>query len=626
MGIHFFTFSKTDKKWSTNKFSFAIYLFAWQNSTRKFNIGKLNRSSNLEPIEKRRALTSRASYVHIGINSHRNSHHVDAIDFFTEIVASNVIDDDVGDYEGENEKFHRISWQQRHQKQKFDGQQFVRTNVNVCANVFIINTVINQTNPVDAYRSDLVLEKRAVASSKTVKTATSAVASTSIADKNEIIEWHVHIEYRTSLGTLTSTATATLNFLSPLRLVLSMLLTVCRKSQFNRPNKFDKSECSTLTNDKIIRMKIIEIIDASTYDDGEHLPIEIKSPNFHRIETSFFTSIYGYDACHWFNRIDKLIEIEKKCDKILKRFDAVIVQLINKIEIVLHSLRSFNNVICNNNSIDLTNASLHDCKLTQNQFNMNWRNCRCKHHQQRYRHSRHRQRRRVFPLCSLTNRISNESNDANTIQSNSSVPAMKSINCNRRTKQKCIACNRCEIAISVIDNVSLSTNRNLLLTNSSAADVQQTSSPFLCESHVLNAHERQLPLSASIKYDTSKQMNTTNATKIIDEEAVILHQPNHVQRQRKQCNDVATPTKRNSNRNFGLTATYLKSHLFLLLIAFVTCGPFISAAEAMHTMKYSTNVVKTKYGQLRGIVVRSNPTVEAYLGVPYATPPVGSLR
>lgn len=44
------------------------------------------------------------------------------------------------------------------------------------------------------------------------------------------------------------------------------------------------------------------------------------------------------------------------------------------------------------------------------------------------------------------------------------------------------------------------------------------------------------------------------------------------------------------------------------------------------SFKYSTNVVKTKYGTLRGIVLRSHPVVEAYLGVPYATPPVGSLR
>jgi Carboxylesterase type B len=43
--------------------------------------------------------------------------------------------------------------------------------------------------------------------------------------------------------------------------------------------------------------------------------------------------------------------------------------------------------------------------------------------------------------------------------------------------------------------------------------------------------------------------------------------------------------------------------------------------------KYSTRVVKTKYGPLRGVILQHNhPPVEAFLGVPYATPPVGSLR
>ncbi|KAI5641557.1 carboxylesterase family domain-containing protein [Phthorimaea operculella] len=35
---------------------------------------------------------------------------------------------------------------------------------------------------------------------------------------------------------------------------------------------------------------------------------------------------------------------------------------------------------------------------------------------------------------------------------------------------------------------------------------------------------------------------------------------------------------------------------------------------------------KKGYGPLRGIVVHAHPQVEAYLGVPYATPPLGSLR
>lgn len=42
--------------------------------------------------------------------------------------------------------------------------------------------------------------------------------------------------------------------------------------------------------------------------------------------------------------------------------------------------------------------------------------------------------------------------------------------------------------------------------------------------------------------------------------------------------------------------------------------------------KYSTRVVRTKYGPLRGVMMHIHPPVEAFLGVPYATPPVGSLR
>lgn len=43
--------------------------------------------------------------------------------------------------------------------------------------------------------------------------------------------------------------------------------------------------------------------------------------------------------------------------------------------------------------------------------------------------------------------------------------------------------------------------------------------------------------------------------------------------------------------------------------------------------KYSTRLVRTKYGPLRGLAAGHPwPQVEAYLGVPYATPPTGSLR
>lgn len=80
---------------------------------------------------------------------------------------------------------------------------------------------------------------------------------------------------------------------------------------------------------------------------------------------------------------------------------------------------------------------------------------------------------------------------------------------------------------------------------------------------------------------------------------------------------------RESNKKSSITL--MKIHIFLL-ITLLTCVSMCMTRASAHTMKYSSNVVKTKYGELRGIVVRNNPTVEAYLGVPYATPPVGSLR
>ncbi|KAJ1520060.1 hypothetical protein ONE63_004287 [Megalurothrips usitatus] len=41
--------------------------------------------------------------------------------------------------------------------------------------------------------------------------------------------------------------------------------------------------------------------------------------------------------------------------------------------------------------------------------------------------------------------------------------------------------------------------------------------------------------------------------------------------------------------------------------------------------KISTRLARTKYGLLRGVILQQQP-VEAFLGVPYATAPLGSLR
>lgn len=70
--------------------------------------------------------------------------------------------------------------------------------------------------------------------------------------------------------------------------------------------------------------------------------------------------------------------------------------------------------------------------------------------------------------------------------------------------------------------------------------------------------------------------------------------------------------------------TKISNYYNFLIVFFIVCVPIVSST--VHNIKYSTNIIKTKYGPLRGIIVRSNPPVEAFLGIPYATPPVGNLR
>lgn len=93
--------------------------------------------------------------------------------------------------------------------------------------------------------------------------------------------------------------------------------------------------------------------------------------------------------------------------------------------------------------------------------------------------------------------------------------------------------------------------------------------------------------------------------------------------QRSTCN---SKVSRKHYQTFceGNVSQLLRVYSRLLLLVLLACFPVISAS--MHNVKYSTQTVQTKYGPLRGIIVRTNPTVEAFLGVPYATPPVGSLR
>lgn len=62
--------------------------------------------------------------------------------------------------------------------------------------------------------------------------------------------------------------------------------------------------------------------------------------------------------------------------------------------------------------------------------------------------------------------------------------------------------------------------------------------------------------------------------------------------------------------------------MWVVLVVMLVDGT--GAALVVH--KYSTRVVRTKYGPLRGVMMHIHPPVEAFLGVPYATPPMGSLR
>lgn len=60
----------------------------------------------------------------------------------------------------------------------------------------------------------------------------------------------------------------------------------------------------------------------------------------------------------------------------------------------------------------------------------------------------------------------------------------------------------------------------------------------------------------------------------------------------------------------------------------VTC--MSDTGLTVETRRLSSRVVNTKYGSLRGFLAqlpgRTLPNVEVFLGVPYASPPLGSLR
>ncbi|KAK6619110.1 hypothetical protein RUM43_009438 [Polyplax serrata] len=75
--------------------------------------------------------------------------------------------------------------------------------------------------------------------------------------------------------------------------------------------------------------------------------------------------------------------------------------------------------------------------------------------------------------------------------------------------------------------------------------------------------------------------------------------------------------------------TAATSRRILLLMLILLSLEETHTDQGLLVNKYSTRIVATKYGPLRGVIVQrhfNQPPIEAFLGVPYATPPLGSLR
>uniref|UniRef100_A0A182UPA4 COesterase domain-containing protein n=1 Tax=Anopheles merus TaxID=30066 RepID=A0A182UPA4_ANOME len=100
---------------------------------------------------------------------------------------------------------------------------------------------------------------------------------------------------------------------------------------------------------------------------------------------------------------------------------------------------------------------------------------------------------------------------------------------------------------------------------------------------------------------------------------------------------IAPPMKALGRRADGRQHDRQLAVVFLLLTLWLTgagrmvptgvAGTGPGPAASLNNITYSNSLVKTKYGPLRGIVFRTVPVVvEGFLGVPYASPPIGSLR
>lgn len=84
--------------------------------------------------------------------------------------------------------------------------------------------------------------------------------------------------------------------------------------------------------------------------------------------------------------------------------------------------------------------------------------------------------------------------------------------------------------------------------------------------------------------------------------------------------------------NNGRVHRSISMLILLLLLLMLIPNLCLSSSSSSITFdsRVSTRVIKTKYGSLRGLQInfpsKNLQPIEAYLGLPYASPPVGKLR
>ncbi|KAK0163026.1 hypothetical protein PV327_006740 [Microctonus hyperodae] len=156
---------------------------------------------------------------------------------------------------------------------------------------------------------------------------------------------------------------------------------------------------------------------------------------------------------------------------------------------------------------------------------------------------------------------------------------------------------------------------------------------------VNNSKSSSLPLSSSSSLSSK---SSSLSLQLVLVEARVDVDKRRCAKKKRRRNPIVVPigkisyeTREDNTRRQCAATIFFVALLSLWTIQMCNClaAPGTQSQQYHQTqqpqqLKYSTRQVRTHYGTLRGIVARSMPVegVEAYLGVPYATPPLGALR